>query len=74
MPTRRLPSARSALVVRNKVADGAVGVVERPAARLDVSGQNAPWSIASYSRWLRIWRVSTAYFLPDATMMGDVPA
>lgn len=35
---------------------------------------NAAWSRVSARRVLRMYRASTTFFLPDARVMGDVPA
>ena len=57
-----------------QVAGAATVVVEGAGAGLACRAQKAHWSMASYRRRLRTWRASTARFLPDATVNGDVPA
>ena len=61
------------LVVR--VASGTAVVVERVGLRgSTVIEENAHWSSASARRSLRTNRASTTDLVPDARVMGDVPA
>jgi hypothetical protein len=57
------------------VAGGAAGVVEGARAPgLVLSAENAQRQMASARRLLRAWRARTTRRVPEARVMGDVPA